>query len=89
METYINLIQHSDGVEFDINRDDGSRIPPQLIVEGDSYHGTYLIPAPPAETMAMLGRLLGKLDSGAPSKVNRKKMQKKLAKYEVAPSSTH
>lgn len=89
METYINLIQHETGVEFDVNGNDGSRMPPQLMDEGDTYHGTYLIPAPPKETMAMLTRLMAKLDEGAPSKVQRKKLQKKLSKYEVAPDVTH
>jgi hypothetical protein len=89
MDTYINLIQHSGGVEFDLNANDGSRMPPQLITEGDSYHGTYLIPAPPQETLEMLQRILSDLDNGAPAKVKRKKVQKKLAKYEVAPAVTH
>ena len=87
--TYINLIQHKGGVEFDVNGNDGSRMPPQLVADGDSYHGTYLIPAPPQETMAMLNRMLQGIDSDAPPKVNRKKLQRKLKQFEVAPEVTH
>ena len=87
--TYLNLIQHDTGVEFDVDAKSGARMPPQLMTETDSYHGTYLIPAPPEQAMAILKRMLSKIDSDAPPKVNRKKMQRALRRFEVAPEVTH
>lgn len=90
MSTYINLIQHSDGIEFDIDMGSGARVPPQLIAEGDSYHGTYLIPAPPEKAMELIKALLSMVaNNGKPPKAKRKKAQKKLAQFEVAPYATH
>lgn len=89
MQTYLNLIQHSTGVEFDLDLNSGARVPPQLVHEGDAYHGTYLLPATPEQAKDMVSRMLAKLDEQAPPKVNRKKLQKQLKKFEVSPEVTH
>lgn len=87
-ETYINLIQHEDGVEFDLCKD-GNPIPPQLVVQGDTYHGTYRIPKTFNDTMTLLQALLASLDDAMPAKAQRKKVQKALAKYSVPITAIH
>ena len=90
MPTYINLIQTSGGVEFDIDTENGMQGPPGIVGPNDTFHGTYLLPTTPAETMETIKRLLLGLPSSkeTPPKILRKQLQKELLKnkaVEVSP----
>ena len=88
MPTYMNLIQTSGGVEFQVT-EDGTQIAPHLVAD-DSFHGTYSLPATRKEAMEILQSILRELPSPkeAPPKYLRKQLQKKLTRInatEVAP----
>jgi hypothetical protein len=88
MPTYINLIQTSGGVEFQIT-EDGTQMAPHLVAN-DSFHGTYSLLATRTQAIEILQSLLGELPSlkETPPKYLRKQLQKKLAEIkaiEVAP----
>lgn len=58
MTTYLNLIQHDQGVEFDVTP---KPAPASLMKPGDIYRATYRMPFTFNETVNMLNGLLDKM----------------------------